>query len=53
MTPSAMPLATSGLAPVRCSTLVCTTVAVKTIVAVIGRNATPVFSGEYPRFDCR
>ena len=46
MTPRAIPVMTSGLAPVRCSTLVCTVVAVRTIMPVIGRKPRPVCSGE-------
>jgi hypothetical protein len=44
-----MPSSTSGSAPVRGSTRVCTNVAVIAIAAVMSRNATPVFSGEKPR----
>ena len=47
-----MPSITIGFAPVRCTTRVWTNVAVIAIAAVIGRNATPVFSGEKPRFRC-
>ena len=47
-----MPSITSGFAPVRCSTRVWTKVAVSAITTVIGRNATPVFSGEKPRLRC-
>ena len=39
--PSAIPPMTSGLAPVRGSTRVCTVVAVTTIMPVIGRKPTP------------
>ncbi len=41
MIPSVMPAMTTGLAPVRGSTRVCTVVEVTTIMTLIGRNATP------------
>jgi hypothetical protein len=50
--PIAIPLMTGGRAPVRCSTRVCTVVAVITIMPVIGRNPSPVRSGEKPRLCC-
>ena len=46
MSPSAMPAVIRGLAPVRCRIRVCTVVEVRTIRAVMGRNARPVVSGE-------
>ena len=42
MAPSVIPAAISGRAPVRCRIRVCTVVAVRTIIAVIGRKARPV-----------
>ena len=53
MIPSVMPVTTRGLAPVRGRIRVCTVVAVRTIITVIGRKAKPVVRGEYPRFCCR
>ena len=47
-----MPALMIGLAPVRGSSRVCTVVEVTTIIAVIGRKASPVVSGERPRCCC-
>ena len=46
MAPSVIPAITNGLAPVRCRMRVCTVTEVATIMTVIGRNASPVSSGE-------
>ena len=52
ITPSAIPVITSGLAPVRGSTRVCAVTDVATSTPVIGRKARPAVSGEKRRVSC-
>ena len=52
ITPSVIPVITSGLAPVRGSTRVWAVTEVATRTPVSGRKARPAVSGEKPRVSC-
>ena len=50
---SSMPTPTSGFGPMRGISTTLAICANSMTMAIVGRNATPVFSGEYPRIICR
>ena len=50
---SSMPPPTSSFGPIRGISTMLAIWANTITVAIVGRNATPVFSGEYPRIVCR